>query len=120
MRPKPAALGWEHCPFINPSLRYCRILIRLENALASAELSHCPPGFEGMKLDLTRSAPDAWVVEARAGEGSDPPLRVIFRGPRAYEQALEFYLSFRPVEEPPNSAGLSEPQKQPQMEVAQS
>lgn len=86
--------------------------------MISGKIPDRPSGFEGMQLELTW-VDDAWVVEARVPESGDPPLRLIFRGPRAYEQALEFYMGCAPARDTPTAVAAQE-RRVAQTEVAES
>jgi hypothetical protein len=58
----------------------------------TGEVCKTAPGCGRVQLELVRAGHDAWVVVAPEPDQGDPPLRVMFHGSNAYNDALEFYL----------------------------
>lgn len=60
-------------------------------------------GRAGAEFDIKRVGRRAWAVEGRAA-GPEPPLKLIFRGRRAYRDALRFCLGRSAPEAPGDGA----------------
>ncbi len=63
--------------------------------MGSATCERCQGASErtGALYELKRAGHHTWVVEVRSQVGEEPPLRLLFSGPKAYEEALEFLSS---------------------------
>jgi hypothetical protein len=80
-----------------------------------AQRNRVPSEHGDTELDIGRIGNDAWVVEAHYTRPTEPPLKFIFRGSRARDDAFAFYLECGPRQVSDEaSLRIDQPGKSPQ------